>query len=136
MPGGGFWATAVQCRMTEADLYGPVKRFLEEQGYEVKGETGHRGVVGVRDGESPVVVELGERLTLTLVLQAVDRLSCSDAVYVAFRAADGATVWRNRGKAILDLLRWSGVGLLAVSEHGDVVPVLDSVGCPVVERRR
>jgi hypothetical protein len=92
--------------------------------------------VGVRDGESPVVVELGERLTLTLVLQAVDRLSCSDAVYVAFRAADGATVWRNRGKAILDLLRWSGVGLLAVSEHGDVVPVLDSVGGPGVERRR
>lgn len=124
MPGGGFWATAVQCRMTEADLYGPVKRFLEAQGYEVKGETGHRGVVGVRDGESPVVVELGERLTLTLVLQAVDRSSFSNAVYVAFRAADGVTGWRNRRKAILGLLRWAGLGLLTVSERDEVVPVL------------
>ena len=46
--------------MPEADLYGPIKRFLEAQGYEVKGEIGPCDVMAVRGDEGPVVVELKE----------------------------------------------------------------------------
>lgn len=112
--------------MPEADLYDPIKRFLEAQGYDVKGEIGACDIVAVRDGEAPVVVELKERLTLALVLQAVDRLAISDTVYVAFRAGGGRSgAWRTRRKQVVRLLRRLGVGLLTVSAGDDVVPVLD-----------
>lgn len=120
-----MWATAVQCRMPEADLHRPVEKFFRARGYEVKGETGRFYFVALRGEEGPVVVELAERLTLALVLRGVDRLSRSGAVYVACRAAEGGTAWGRREKAILGLLRISGLGLLTVSEHGGVVPVLD-----------
>ncbi len=112
--------------MPEVDLYGPIKRFLEEQGYAVKGEIGPCDVVAVRGDEGPVVGELKERLTLALVLQAVDRLPASEAVYIAFRIGKGHSAsWRSRRKQVTSLLRRLGLGLLTVSARGNVVPVLD-----------
>jgi hypothetical protein len=111
--------------MPEAELYAPIKQFLEAQGYEVKGEIGPCDVMGIRGEEGPVVVELKDRLTLSLILQAVDRLSVSDAVYVAFRVRKGDTAWPRRRKRVLSLLRRLGLGLLTISERGNVVPVLD-----------
>jgi hypothetical protein len=112
--------------MSEVELYGPIKQFLEAQGYAVKGEIGACDVVAVRGDEGPVVVELKERLSLALVLQAVERLRVSDAVYVAFRTGEGQSAsWRSRTKQVTSLLRRLGLGLLTVSERGKVVPVLD-----------
>ncbi len=112
--------------MSEADLYEPIKRFLEGQGYEVKGEIGPCDIVAVRGDEGPVVVELKERLTLALILQAVDRLAISDSVYVAFRIGKGHSAsWRSRRRQVTSLLRRLGLGLLTVSARGNVVPVVD-----------
>jgi len=112
--------------MTEAYLYAPIKRYLEGQGYEVKGEIGHCDVVAVREDERPVVVELKESLTLALILQAVDRLAVSETVYVAFRVGKGkSATWRTRRKEVLGLLRRLGLGLLTVSARGKVEAVLD-----------
>lgn len=112
--------------MPEVELYDPIKRFLEAQGYRVKGEIGPCDIVAVRGDEAPVVVELKDRLTLALLLQAVDRLSVSDAVYIAFRIGKGHSAsWRSRRKQVTSLLRRLGLGLLTVSERGHVVPVLD-----------
>ena len=53
--------------MREAALYPAVKRFLTARGFEAKGEVGGCDVVGVRDGEPPVLV-IGEmKLGFTLV---------------------------------------------------------------------
>ncbi len=112
--------------MSEAELYGPIKRFLEAQGYEVKGEVGACDVVAVRSDEDPVIVELKQRFNLTLVLQAVDRQTISDAVYIAFRIGKGQSgSWRSKKKQVTSLLRRLGLGLLTVSTRGNVVPVLD-----------
>lgn len=112
--------------MAEVDLYGPIKQFLESQGYAVKGEIGACDIVAVRGDEGPVVVELKERLNLALLLQAVDRLRVSDAVYVAFRIGKGHSAsWRSRRKQVTILLRRLGLGLLTVSASGSVVAVLD-----------
>lgn len=112
--------------MSEVELYEPIKRFLEAQGYEVKGEIGACDVVAVRQDEDPVVVELKERFNLTLVLQAVDRQTISDMVYVAFRIGKGQSgSWRSKKKQVTSLLRRLGLGLLTVSTRGNVVPVLD-----------
>lgn len=115
--------------MPEADLYYPVKQFLEAQGYTVKGEIGACDIVAVRGDEEPLVVELKERLTLALVLQAVDRLSVSDTVYLAFRIGTGrSAAWRSRRKQVTALLRRLGLGLLTVSARGNVVAALDPSG--------
>jgi len=112
--------------MSESDLYGPIKQFLEGQGYVVKGEIGACDVVAVRGDEDPVIVELKEQLNLALILQAVDRLRISDAVYMAFRIGKGrSATWRSRMKQVTGLLRRLGLGLLTVSARGNVVPVLD-----------
>ena len=112
--------------MPEADLYPPIKAFLEAQGYTVKGEVGACDIVAVRGEDEPVVVEMKERLSLALVLQAVDRLSVSDTVYVAFRIGKGQSAsWRSRTKQVKGLLRRLGLGLLTVSTRGNVVAVLD-----------
>ena len=112
--------------MPEADLYPPIKRFLEAQGYIVKGEIGPCDVVAVRGDEPPVIVELKERLTLALLLQAVDRLAVSETVYLAVRVGKGGTAsWRTHRKGVLALLRRLGLGLLTVSSRGQVVVHLD-----------
>jgi hypothetical protein len=125
--------------MPEAELYNPIKQFLEAQGYVVKGEVGPCDVVAVRGDEvRPVVVELKERLSLALILQAVDRLAVSDTVYVAFRIGRSQSAsWRTRRKQVTGLLRRLGLGLLTVSARGRVVPVLDpAVYRPMSRARR
>ena len=58
-------------KMKETDLYPPVKRYLEGQGYAVKGEIHDCDVVAVRGDEAPVIVELKLNLNLEVILQAV-----------------------------------------------------------------
>lgn len=112
--------------MAEADLYQPIKAYLEAQGYEVKGEIGPCDVVARRGDEGPIVVELKEQLTLALVLQAVDRLALADTVYVAFRIGQGhSAAWRTRRRQVIGLARRLGLGLLTVSSRGNVVAVVD-----------
>lgn len=97
--------------MIEADLYPPLKRFLEGQGYEVKGEVGDCDVVA-RQGDEVVVVELKRTLTLKLVLQAVDRLALSEVVYICVPAS--APGLKSDRKSMLKLLRMLGLGLVVV----------------------
>ena len=124
--------------MSESDLYLPVKRFLESQGYEVKGEVGDCDVAAVRGDEELVVVELKLSLNLELVLQAVDRLAVTSKVYVGVPV--GTHNLRRRRRQTVKLLRMLGLGLLVidpdVERHG-VDAVLDPGGYrPRRSRRR
>ena len=114
--------------MSESDLYVPVKRFLESQGYEVKGEVGDCDVAAVRGDEELVVVELKLSLNLELVLQAVDRLAVTSRVYVGVPVGNHNLRRRRRRRQTVKLLRMLGLGLLVidpdVERHG-VDAVLD-----------
>jgi hypothetical protein len=101
----------------ETDLYLPVKRFLEAQGYSVKGEICECDVVGVRADEPPVIVELKTSFSLQLVLQGVDRLAITDAVYLAFPPPK-----RRQHGDIVKLCKRLGLGILLVT--GDHVEAL------------
>jgi hypothetical protein len=98
----------------EADLYLPVKRLLEGQGYTVKGEVGAADVVALRDGEDePVIVELKAGFSLSLYHQAIERQALTDAVYVAVPRGTG----RASLKALAEnrrLCRRLGLGLITV----------------------
>lgn len=95
----------------ETDLYLPVKRLLEGQGYTVKGEVGSADVVAVRDDEDPVIVELKAGFSLALFHQAIERQAISDAVYVAVPQTNAgySALAENR-----KLCRRLGLGLITV----------------------
>jgi hypothetical protein len=96
--------------MAETDLYPPVKRFLEAQGYVVKGEIKECDVVAVRGREPPVIVELKTAFSLQLVLQGVDRQGVTDAVYLAFPPPK-----RRQHGDVVKLCRRLGLGVLLVA---------------------
>ena len=85
--------------MQEVDLYPPLKRFLTQQGYEVKGEVHNCDVIAVRGDEPIVVVELKLSINLTVVLQAVDRLRISNIVYIG--VPKGIVVLKKQRKQIV-----------------------------------
>ncbi|MDH3234421.1 MAG: DUF2161 family putative PD-(D/E)XK-type phosphodiesterase [Alphaproteobacteria bacterium] len=108
--------------LRETDLYPPVKRLLEEQGYEVKSEIGAADVVALRDGEDPVVVELKTGFALSLFHQAIDRQRMTDAVYIAVPHATGRAfnlTLRNN----LGLCRRLGLGLMTVRAKDGLVQI-------------
>jgi hypothetical protein len=66
----------------ETEMYPPVKEYLEAQGYLVRGEVLNRDVCALK-GDELVVVEMKRTFNATLLMQAVDRQSTADAVYIA-----------------------------------------------------
>ena len=99
--------------MRESDLYAPLKAYLEQQGYDVKGEVGACDLMARRGEEPPIVVELKTSFNLTLLMQGVARQTLFDAVYLAVPVS-GPRGWKLRYKDILRLCRRLGLGLLAV----------------------
>jgi len=117
--------------VAETSLYLPVKRFLEGLGFSVKGEIGGCDLVGLRDGEPPVVViaELKLAFNLELILQTVDRACASDEVWLAARLSP-----RGKGREgdarFRNLCRRLGFGMLGVAAD-DSVRVLVSPVAPL-----
>ncbi|ENN85158.1 hypothetical protein RHSP_56330 [Rhizobium freirei PRF 81] len=115
----------------ETALYLPIKSFLEAAGYAVKGEIGGCDLVGLSDGEPPIVVicELKMSFNLELILQAVDRAAASDEVWIAARvSAKGKG--RESDRRFRDLCRKLGFGMLTVSDS-DVVDIIVSPVAPM-----
>ncbi len=112
--------------MKESDLYLPLKRFLESQNYEVKGEVQDCDVLAIRGKETPVVIELKLSLNLNVVLQAVERLSLTDKVYIG--VPKKCKILKNRRRHIIKLLRMLGLGLVMIDVDkvkGNVNVILD-----------
>jgi hypothetical protein len=112
----------------ETSLYQPVKAFLETAGYEVKGEIGSCDLVGLSIGDPSIVVvcELKLSFNLELILQAVDRAAIADEVWIAARiSAKGKG--READKRYRDLCRRLGIGMLGVSDMGEVGVIVSSV---------
>ncbi|NTZ89329.1 DUF2161 domain-containing phosphodiesterase [Agrobacterium tumefaciens] len=112
----------------ETSLYLPVKGFLETAGYTVKGEVGGCDLVGLSDNDPPVVVicELKLSFNLELILQAVDRAAIAEEVWIAARiSAKGKG--READKRYRDLCRRLGIGMLGISDAGDVSIIVSSI---------
>jgi hypothetical protein len=105
----------------ETDLYRPIKNHLERLGLEVKGEICGCDFVALSDASSEIVVigEMKRSFTLELVLQAVDRTSACDEIWLAVGASK-----RGRGREndarVKKLCRFLGFGLLTVNARGQV----------------
>lgn len=109
----------------ETDLYQPIKHFLQDQGYQVKGEVGAVDVMGCRGDEAPVLVELKTSFSLSLFHQAIERLAVSDLVYIAVPHKSGKAFSRSLKRNIA-LCRRLGIGLLTIRlKDGSVFPHID-----------
>ena len=71
--------------MLETDLSAPVKSYLEGHGYQVNCEVKNCDIVATKD-DDVIVVELKTSINLTLIVQATNRQTLSDSVYVAVPA--------------------------------------------------
>ena len=110
----------------ETALYLPVKRFLENLGFTVKGEIGRCDLVALSGDEPPIVVigELKLSFNLELLLQAVDRAGACDEVWLAARMS-----MRGKGREsdarYRNLCRRLGFGMLAVTTTGNVKVIVE-----------
>lgn len=101
----------MQTKLKEIDLYLPIKKFLMGLGYEVKGEIKDCDIVAQK-GDDLIIVELKLNLNITLLLQAVERLTVSDTVYVAIPKQ--CSMFKNQSKQVKKLIARLGVGLIIV----------------------
>lgn len=109
----------------EADLYGPVKAFLEALGFSVKGEVNGCDLVAVR-GEDLVLVELKVAFNLPLVLQGIERQRACDTVYLAVEAPSNPSD-KARWADVQRLCRRLDLGLLTVSFAAHRAPRVDVI---------
>ena len=108
--------------MLETDLYDPIKRFLERQGYEVKAEIGAADIVGVRGSEPPLIVETKTSFSLSLFHQGTERQAITELVYIAVPLGRGQA-FRKALQRNLKLCRLLGLGLLTVGARNPQVQV-------------
>lgn len=106
----------------ETELYAPIKRLLEGQGYIVKSEVGAADVVAVRSDEDPVIVELKTGFALSLFHQAIERQAMTDHVYIAVPRRTGRP-FQKALKRNLGLCRRLGIGLITVRLKDSFVEV-------------
>ena len=100
--------------MQESDLYLPLKKYLEKQDYQVKGEVENCDVVAIKTDSPPTIIELKLSLNLDVILQAVDRLKLSPIVYIGVPHSCGA-LKRKKKKRVVKLLKMLGLGLIAIN---------------------
>lgn len=68
--------------MKETDLYKPIHDYLVKLGYTVQAEVNHCDIIA-RKGDDLIVIELKTRFGLDLLIQAAQRQSITESVYVA-----------------------------------------------------
>lgn len=106
----------------EADLYLPIKEWLEQQSYEVYAEVELRSrrvdVIGYRGGNNPVAIEMKTSVSQTLIGQAIYWRQYFPLIYIAIP---------ERKKVIpqpaLHRLAYYGIGILEIYQVGTVSKV-------------
>jgi len=96
----------------ETDLYEPIKTLLSDQGFTVRGEVKGCDIAAIKD-DILWVVEMKLSANLTLIYQAMERLTATDWVFVAIPRPRNA---RASNFALLKrLLKKLQIGLITVS---------------------
>lgn len=98
-------------KLKETDLYLPIKNFLNNLGYEVKGEIKECDVIAKKD-DALIIIELKLSLNITLLLQAVERFTLADIVYIAIPKQ--CPMFKKQTKQVKKLIARLGLGLIVV----------------------
>ena len=106
---------------TETNLYQPIKDFLYQLGFEAKGEICGCDVVALNNDEpvALIICELKLSFSLELILQAVDRSTACDEIWIAVQAKKNGR-GRESDPRAKKLCRYLGFGLLRVDPSNSV----------------
>jgi len=106
---------------SETNLYQPVKEFLKQLGFEAKGEVCGCDIVALDNGEPVAVIicELKLSFNLELILQAVDRSTACDEIWIAVQSKKNG-LGRESDPRAKKLCRYLGFGLLKVHQLNTV----------------
>jgi len=106
---------------TETNLYQPIKDFLLQLGFEAKGEVCGCDVVALNNDEpvALIICELKLSFSLELILQAVDRSTACDEIWIAVQAKKTGR-GRESDPRAKKLCRYLGFGLLRVDPSNSV----------------
>lgn len=96
----------------ERDMYAPVKAYFQSQGWDVKAEVQGCDMAALREGRL-LMAEMKLTLNLDVVLQAVERQSAADTVYIAVPGKKKA-MRTQRWRGSLELLKRLNIGLIVV----------------------
>lgn len=104
--------------LREADLYPPLRAYLEALGYTVRAEVKGCDVAAIK-GDDLVVIELKRALNVSLLVQAVERQRATDSVYVAIPRPKGKA-WNRQWRGVRRLLRRLEVGLIFIAPRSRI----------------
>jgi hypothetical protein len=110
----------------EKDLFGPIKKYFEKDGYICDGEVGEIDLYMER-GEEKIAVELKNELNFRVLQQAALRQKLFDTVYIGTFSPKNMRSSAFRDK--LYLLKRLGIGLIIVSKRSGQVQIINE---PVV----
>jgi hypothetical protein len=114
----------------ETELYEPVKRLLEKEGYIVKAEVKSCDIAAFK-GDELLVVEMKRQFNLKVVYQAMERRALTDKVYIAVPRPKR---YRDKNVRMMrKMLEELGIGLIAVGVDG--APIAEFVAGPTQMRR-
>jgi len=100
----------------ETELYEPLKKHLEAQGYSVMSEVLGCDITATK-GEDLIIVEMKRRFETKLLAQAAKRQRITDSVYVALPRPKGG-LYTKRWRDIQHLLKRLEVGFIIVKKRG------------------
>ncbi|MBC7806012.1 MAG: hypothetical protein H7145_07660 [Akkermansiaceae bacterium] len=123
----------------ECDLSAPVTEFLAAQGYTVRAEVKNCDITATRD-DFLTVVELKTAFSIDLLIQAVERQTIADAVYVGLPAEGTfarSSRYDKRRRGIEALLKRLQIGLILVhfAPEPDIPPRVEVSLDPVTEAK-
>ena len=109
----------------ETKLYQPVKEFLKRLGFEAKGEVCGCDIVALDNGQPVafIICELKLSFSLELILQAVDRSTACDIMWIAVQAKNNGRGKESDPRA-KKLCRYLDFGLLRVNPSNTVEVVV------------
>ncbi|MDO9577905.1 MAG: DUF2161 family putative PD-(D/E)XK-type phosphodiesterase [Candidatus Cloacimonadales bacterium] len=108
--------------MQETDLFPPVKKYLEANGYTVRAEVQDCDITATKDDEL-LIIELKLNVNIPLLIQATDRQRITDAVYVAIPRPSNHTQ-KKRWKGVKHILRRLELGLIFVDVELETVEIV------------
>lgn len=102
--------------MKESDLFEPIKRLFEGNGYSVNAEVRDCDVTAVK-GDELIITELKTNLSVTLLAQGLKRQRCGAEVYVAVPKPKNYSP--RKLKDVFYVLKKLELGLIFVTFRGD-----------------
>jgi len=123
--------------MDERAMFPVIKAELKRRGFEVQAEVTDVDIVAMKN-KTPLIVEMKQALSITLIYQGIKRMTMSDYVYLAIPKPTDKVLKSRNFKEKKAIVRYVGLGLMLVDlEKSHITYILDpATRAPAKDARR